>query len=130
MEGHKWFVALPLRPLQLSISRSAISGISLQCKAEKGCFLALVGGQNWNEGGLKNAVQIELIFPSVFVLVEGLFPKNIIPQKVPCKNWSKTFLEFLACILHPNTFPEKANPFLCVSTKVSQLVHIHRNITV
>ena len=52
----------------------------------------------------------------VVLMVEGLFPENIIPRKVPCKHWSKTFLEWFACILHPNTFPEKASPFF-VATK-------------
>ena len=66
--------------------------------------------------------------PSLYVktLVEGLFPENIIPRKVPCKHWSKSFLEFLHAFCTPTHSQKKLTPFLCVSTNVLQLEHINR----
>ena len=68
-------------------------------------------------------------FPNNVEWVDPLFPENIIWQKLFIKNYfSNTFLKFyelyheeiislnsfvkIACILHPYTFPEKANRFL------------------
>ena len=81
-------------------------------------------------------------------MVEDILAENIIGPNWE-NYWSKTIDQKdssnFACILHPNTFPEKANPFFshdilvfggvanfdeCDLTNVLQLVHIHQNIKV